>query len=123
MRTQIFAYKGFIGILSNSNSEGIINDPILQDSRGFSVDVKGIDISKEALGLLKKMKGHAGKDGELDIFKTADNIIIFSWLGGEYKIIDPKKSSFSLENDSSLFTPLDEGPEPPEEFINFINSL
>lgn len=123
MRTKVFAYKGIIGIQSSDTAEGLINDPTQSGQLGFIVDSNFVDISKEAFSLLKKIKNGNDSIGDIDVFQTADNRITFAWLGGQLRAIDPKKSEFAKNSNIDLLTPLEKGPEPPEEFINFVNSL
>ncbi|MDD5650621.1 MAG: hypothetical protein PHF86_09430 [Candidatus Nanoarchaeia archaeon] len=66
MRTQIFAHKGWIGIKSNVNAEGLLNKPLDKGQLGFVVNADFVDISPDALELLKQVPLSGDDLGEVD---------------------------------------------------------
>ena len=54
MRTKVFAYKGWVDIQSDVNAEGLLNKPLDKGQLGFVLNASFVDISPEALELLKK---------------------------------------------------------------------
>ena len=102
MRTKVFAYKGVIGIESSVDAEGLLNKPLESGQLGFVLNSKCVDISKEALELLKKVKPSGDDIGDVDIFKADDNRIIFCWLGRNKKEFKPEDATGSSEYNPSL---------------------
>jgi hypothetical protein len=103
MRTKVFSYKGWVGIQSDVKAEGLLNKPLDKGQLGFVLDANFVDISPEALELLKKVPLSGDCIGEVDIFKSQKEII-FSWLGGPLKMFQPEKISGSSSYDASLIT-------------------
>lgn len=108
MRTKIFAYKGVIGIKSALTADGIVNNPeengLVFNERGhvmldenkqkiripvFLVRASCVDISPEALDLLKKIKKGKEPIGEVMSYKAGE-VDIFGWTGGPLKILSSK---------------------------------
>jgi hypothetical protein len=121
MRTKVFAYKGFVGIVSNPKAEGLLNDPLKPGQLGFIVDADYVDIQPEALELLKKVRTSGDDIGEVDAWKCADGKTAFSWLGGPWKVFSPDEEgcTSSRTYDPSLLKAT-EGVETPQDFIEFI---
>ena len=119
MRTQVFAYKGFIGIVSAAKAEGILNSPLEPGQLGFVVDASFVDVSAEALELLKTVPGSSDDLGEVDVFE-AQGKIIFSWLGGPWKMFKPTEVSSSSIYEPTLLKAC-EGVVVPQDFINFVD--
>jgi hypothetical protein len=86
MRTQVFAYKGFVGIKSDFKAEGLLNKPDQPGQLGFVVDAAFVDISPEALEILKKIPRSGDDIGEVDVFGDDKGKVIFCWLGGNMKV-------------------------------------
>lgn len=103
MRTKVFAYKGWIGIQSDVNAEGLLNKPLDKGQLGFVVNASFVDISPEALELLKEVPPSGDCIGDVDIFKSEKGTI-FSWLGGPLKMFQPHQISGSNSYDASLIT-------------------
>jgi hypothetical protein len=121
MRTQVFAYDGWVGISSGTEAEGLLNKPMNAGQLGFVVDAAFVDISPEALELLKQVPKSIDDLGEVDIFKSTDKII-FSWLGGVKKMFKPEQITSSNSYDASLITttvPI----KPDQAFVLVIRSM
>ena len=105
MNTQIFAYRGLIGIASGYDFDGIIASPAPPDVHlGFVVDTSCVDISQEAFDLLKTIKRGSVGFGEFDIWETGGDApnCLFFFGGSPYTIIDPKDVETTREYDPSL---------------------
>jgi hypothetical protein len=104
MKTQVFAHKGWVGISSSTDAEGLLNKPMDAGQLGFVVDAAFVDISPEALELLKRVPKSSDDIGEVDIFGSNDGMIIFSWLGGIKKMFKPEHVSSSNSYNPSLIS-------------------
>lgn len=121
MRTQVFAYKGFIGIKSDVKAEGLLNNPMKPGQLGFIIKSECVDIQPKALDLLKTIPKSCDAIGDVDIEKYSDGRITFSWLGGPMQVLDPKQVSGSRDYDPSLIA-AKEGVETPKDFIDYIDT-
>lgn len=121
MRTSVFTYKGYIGIESDVKAEGLLNSPTQPGQLGFVVDANSVDIQPEALELLKTIKKGSDSLGDVDVFSAGDKIV-FSWLGGPLRLIDPKKITGSRDYNPSLLKSNVE-VKPTEEFIKAVDSM
>lgn len=121
MRTQIFSYKGVIGIQSDVKAEGLLNDPLQSGQLGFVINADYIDIQPEALELLKTVKKSGDDIGEVDVFESEKGVI-FSWLGGPLKAFIPDQITGSSTYNAYLLKTTNENIKPPQEFINFVES-
>lgn len=121
MRTKVFAHKGVIGIQSDVNAEGLLNKPLENGQLGFVIDAKFVDISQDALILLKEIKRSCDDIGDVDIYKSGDKVI-FSWLGGPLKGFRPSEVSGSNSYDASVVSAIN-GVETPEDFMAYVNAL
>jgi hypothetical protein len=119
MRTKVFAYKGVVGVESSYKAEGLINHPAEPGQLGFVVDANFVDISKEALDILKTIKRSSDDIGDIDIFAAKD-IVCFCWTGSCKQVIKPDYFEGSNTYDPSLITRTCE-VEVPEEFKTFID--
>lgn len=122
MRTKVFAYNGFIGIQSIHTAEGLLNDPTQIGQLGFVVDAKFVDISPDALELLKKVSKSHDDIGDVDVFGASDDMVIFAWLGSNLRIIDPENCEGSRDYDASLLTACTEPIEVPEDFKKVVDA-
>lgn len=120
MRTQVFAYKGHIGILSDPKAEGLLNEPLKPGQLGFVVKASCVDISPEALDLLKKVPGSSDDIGEVDAHKSNDGDAVFSWLGGPRKTFMPDQVTASNDYHPELLmtSPI---VTIPEDFIKYVD--
>ena len=120
MKTTIFAYKGIIGIQSSPDAEGLIAKPG-NGNLGCVIDAASVEIQKEALDLLLKIrKGHDDL-GDFDVFQADDKKIIISWLGGYLKVFIPNKTETSRDYNPKLLVATD-GVVAPKEFIDYIDA-
>lgn len=122
-RTTIFAYKGFIGIKSSTDAKGLLNNPLALGQCGFVVDAKYVDVSPEALELLKKLPKSGDCIGDFDIHSCIGDVpVVVSWLGGSLKMLDLKQDiSGSRNYDPSLLKPC-QNVEIDPDFITAIDS-
>jgi len=118
MRTKIFAYKGIVGIQSGPDAENMVAKPE-NGNLGCVLEAQGIDISPEALELLKSIPRGRDGLGEVDVFQAGDKII-FGWLGGYMKAILPEQCETSRDYNPSLLNST-EGVEAPEDFRKFVD--
>jgi len=51
IRTKVFAHRGYIGIMSAFDADGILNKPEQKGQLGFVVKAACVDIQPEALEL------------------------------------------------------------------------
>ena len=122
MRTQVFAYRGAIGINSNKNAEGLINRPGERGQLGFVANAAFVDISPEALSLLKTIKPSNDDIGDVDVFKAANGVVVFSWLGHDKKAFYPAQVTGSNHYQPDLLVASD-NVEIPDEFKDHIDSI
>lgn len=119
-RTQVFSYDRFVGIQSSTEVQGLLNDPFKEGQMGFVLNASAVDISQEALDLLKKVKKSGDCIGDIDIFAAGDEAC-FCWLGGTKKVIDTENPdiSGSRDYDASLLDGRVNIVEniPPAEFV------
>ena len=121
IRTQVFAYKGIVGIKSDVNAVGVLNKPAEVGQLGFVCDAAFVDISPEAIEILKKIPKSGDCIGDVDVWKTNDGKVIFGWLGGPLKMVDPKDDiSGSRSYDPSLLSP-SKGVEIDKDFIMVVD--
>ena len=121
MRTQVFAYKGVVGIKSDFKAEGLLNKPDQPGQLGFVVDASFVDISPEALKLLKKVPRSGDDIGDVDVFKTNGKMVVFAWMGGPMKAFKPEDGvSGSSSYDASLLKANPSVVADPE-FMKFID--
>jgi len=72
MRTQIFAYRGVIGALTDLNEGKFINDPKSEGQLGCVIHTSEIDITKEAKELIKNAPREGGSFAPIMLTKHAD---------------------------------------------------
>ena len=120
MRTTVFAYKNAIGIQSDVKAEGLLNDPSQPGQLGFIINAKFVDISPEALVLLKKIKKSGDAIGDVMTDKHGDNVM-FSFLGGPLALLS-KKSEADRDYQPNLLTAT-EGVIVPDNFKEFIDDI
>jgi hypothetical protein len=114
MKTKVFIFRDYIGIESSPECEGIMAHPAA-GSLGVVCYANSVEFSPEAVELLKTIKKSDDDLGDVNIFQTLDNTIIFSWMGGYKRLVDPSNSQFSRSCDTSLLVPT-EGVEPSDGF-------
>jgi hypothetical protein len=121
MRTQVFTHKGYIGIMSDVKAEGLINNPSQPGQLGFVVDASFVDIQPEALEILKQIKKGRDSLGDIDVFQAGDKVV-FSWLGGQLNLLDPKRVSGSRDYNPSTLKSNSE-VKPPQDFIDAVDNI
>ncbi len=120
-KTKIFAYKGYVGIQSTPDAEGMIAKPE-GGNFGCVVDADKAEISTEALELLKKVKRGRSSLGDIDVFQADDKMIILGWIGGYLNAFKPSDVEGSREYKPELLKAT-EDVEIPVEFKTYIDSL
>jgi len=121
MRTQVFQHKGILGIQSDFEAEGLLNDPSQPGQLGFVVNADFVDIQPEALELLKKVKPSHDDIGDVDVFQASDGVLVFSWLGGNLRAMNPDVIQGSNSYHPELLKTSD-NVVTPQEFIDFLES-
>ena len=107
--------------MSSPEAEGMIAKPE-NGNLGCVVNAANIDISVDALELLKKVKKGKGGLGDIDVFKADEGLIIFGWLGGYLNAFLPKDILASRDYSPELLNAI-EGVEADQDFMNYIDSL
>lgn len=122
MKTTVFVYKGYVGILSSFDAEGLLNQPKDAGQLGFVVDAASVRFSPEAVEELRKVRKSHDAIGDVDVFRADDGMVVFSWLGGPKKIFRSGDVEGSRTYDPALLTP-DPTVEIPEDFKTYVDSL
>lgn len=122
MKTTVFVYGGYIGILSSFDAEGLLNQPKDAGRLGFVVDAASVRFSPEAVREFHKIRKSRDAIGDVDVFRVNDGRVVFSWLGGPKKIFQVRDVEGSRTYDPTLITP-DPTVEVPEEFKRYVDSL
>ena len=122
MRTQVFAYKGYVGIESDFNAEGLINNPAGDGQLGFVVDAAFVDIHPDALEILKKIPKSHDDIGDVDVFRAGPHIV-FAWLGGNLKVLDLKQDISGSNSYEPELLKSNPDVQTPQKFIEFIDTL
>jgi hypothetical protein len=121
VKTNVFAYKGFVGIESSLQANGLLNSPAEPGQLGFVLDAAHVNFSPEAVEELKKVKRSGDDLGEVDIFEASEGRVIFGWLGGPLKAFKPELIEGSNSYDASLIKASEEPVAIPVEFKEFID--
>lgn len=120
MRTQVFTYKGILGVQTSLKAEGLLNDPKDKSQLGWVFNAKHIDIQPEALQVLKRIKRDSGDLGEIDIFETENRDVIFAWVGGKKRIFDPDNITGSSTYDPDLIKRT-VAFKTPKDFVKYVD--
>lgn len=120
MRTQVFAHKGMVGIMSDLNADGLLNRPQDTGQLGFVLDAAFVDIQPEALELLKMVKKSSDDIGDVDVWESGGTVI-FGWLGGPMKAFKPSQVEGSSSYDISLLKSVN-GVKTDPKFIQFVEA-
>jgi hypothetical protein len=121
MRTQVFEHRGILGIQSDFQAEGLLNDPSQPGQLGFVVNADSVDIQPKALDLLKKVKSGHDDIGDVDVFQASDGVVVFAWLGGNLRAMNPDDIQGSNSYHPELLK-ASENVVTPQEFIDFVES-
>lgn len=121
MKTKVFAHKGIIGISSDENADGVIAK-FGNGNIGCVCDASQVEISKEAFDLLLTIPRGRDSLGDIDVFKANDGMVIFAWLGGYLKVLDPKKIQASREYNPKLLN-ITDGVITTKDFISFVDNM
>lgn len=123
MRTQVYAYKGFLGVNSFPFADGMIASPITGMKIGCVIEKSCVDVSPEALELIRKIPvneeympaidliDHPNKEGVQLLFFASDGGYKSAYVPGQVCVLP------TLNVDE---LPVTDGVEVPQEFIDFI---
>ena len=117
MRTKVFAYKGIIGIKSYAETI-FLNDP--QACKMFLVDANTVDISPEALALLKKLKKGDASIADIMSYKAGDTKV-FGWSETLVKIITKAVVADKCYNPDMLKAVM--GVQIEKSFMAYVDKL
>lgn len=122
VKTKVFVYKGVLGIQSDIKSEGLLNNPANDGQLGFVLDASKVEFQQEAIDWLKKVKPSSDDFGGVDVFKTNEGMIVFSWLGGPLRLCMNQSEIDGSSNYHPELLTATEGVEAPEAFKIFVDS-
>jgi len=123
MVTQITEYRGIIVIESDYKTEGLINDPLQTGQLGFIVQADKIKFSQGAIDCLKKVQKSRDAIGEVMCDNNGpDNTVLFSWLAGPKRFIEPGKHKADRDYNPSLLTACTEELVTDPEAVKIIDS-
>jgi len=118
MKIKIYQHKGIIGIESDHLNSPFISK-VGNGNLGCTVDGKDVQISPEALELLKDIKEGRGSLGDIECFEASDGSTVFGWIGGFRRVVIPSKSEGGRGFNPSLLTPTS-GIEADPSFIDYV---
>jgi hypothetical protein len=101
MHAHVTAYKGLL-VLELRVEKSIENEVVSSLDKPGNLgqiimdSAKNVGISEQALALLKTVRRGSDSLGDIDWFKSGDKAV-FGWLGGPYRIADPKVIEGSRE--------------------------
>jgi hypothetical protein len=125
MKTKIFAYKGHLGAETNIEEGKFINDPKSPGQLGVVVDIKEIEITKEAKEILKKAKKNGGSFSEVMLTRHADgnkDSVASIGLVGFYKHHFGKDVMIGRDCDTSIIDLMSDSEiEIPKDYKEFID--
>ena len=121
MKTQIFVHKGFLGIKSSLDAEGLLNDPTDGNQLGVVVDASCCEFQQAAIDRLKKVPKSHDCIGDVDVFQAEDKVV-FAWMGGLLAVFkEDDDISGSSTYSPELLKPAEF--ETPQDFVEFIDSI
>lgn len=125
MRTKIFSYRGIVGIKSDPKAEGLVNDPDGPNQMGYVLDASHIDVSQEALDILKNIKKGTSSFAEIDVFKDNSGRVILGFFGGPLVMIHPTETEASRDYEPTLLDGVAKlvPNEPPEDFRVVVHDM
>lgn len=82
--TIVYAYKGVIGIKSDKECDGLVNDPNGRNGMLYIIDTQHIKFSQEAIDLIKKIPVGTNSIGDIMAYKAAD-MVLFAFRSGPIK--------------------------------------
>ena len=124
MKTEIFAYKNFIGALTDIDNGKFLNDPRGEGQIGCVVPVDEILITKEAKDLLLKAKREGGSFSPIMLIKALDGRCSIGLLGLEKHAYNADGALISRDCDLSVLdNMLDSEIGIPKDFIDYVDSV
>ena len=121
MDTKIFAHKGYLGIQSSYEAEGLENNPKDNKDLGFVVNAAYCAIQPAALEILRNVPKSNDDIGEIDVFKDKEGTVFMCWLGGSMVAFEPNSDiSIKRQYMPELLTATDF--ETPVDFIDFVEA-
>lgn len=119
MKTSIFAHRGYIGIESSVITEGLLNDPFMDNS--IKVDASKVLISKEAVDLFKAMP--KGKDQNGLKIKLENGVTSIEWPEVTRLAIDPRDTPTTDDFNPTGLVASEEAPAVPQGFIDMVDEM
>jgi len=106
-KTMVFAYNGILGLLAGKT---FVNDPTQPGTLGPVVALDQLEITQEALDLLKTIPKREDSVGDVMAWSTSADAslppaIVFGWLGGPLHMLNPKGASADRDYDPDLLAP------------------
>jgi hypothetical protein len=99
--TNVFAYKGYIGIQCEPDATGMINDPTQPGQMGIVMDLSHMRFTTEAVELLKTLNKSRGSLGDIMCWKAGEQRC-FAWMGGYYMMFKPENVEADRDYNPSL---------------------
>lgn len=115
---KVFSHRGIIGIESSPYDKAILAHPG-GGNIGVVADASLVEISEDALQLLKTIKVGRDSIGDVDCFRSGDKII-FGWLGGYCMPINPKGAEAARGFKPELLK-VSPNVFPSSEFVQFVD--
>lgn len=122
MKTQIFAYKGWLGATTDLENGKFINNPKEQGQLGCVVHTSEIEISKEAKDIIREAKREGGSFAGLMLTKHADGSGASIGLMGFWKHNYGTEPMIGRVCDLSILDDMPETDVPvPEDYKEFVD--
>jgi hypothetical protein len=115
MKTQVFVYGGYLGVSSHPETEGLVAATGL----GIVINSQGLEISQEAIDVLRKARKAGGSYAPLQVFAGPDKSVIFGWEGSWKSIFPIDEVQLGRDDDPSLLQPSE--VEVPQDFRDFVD--
>lgn len=123
-RVQIFAYKGYVGISGDMFSPGILSDREFVQNMGIIADLNEVQVSPEAIELLKTIKVNEHEVGDVDVLPTFDGDgAIIAIQGGYDRVIVPSEAECGTDTNWDLLKPYDGEIQIPEMFRDLVEIM
>lgn len=122
MLTNVFAYKGIIGIACNPQASGLINDPTQPGQLGVLIDLQYMRFTTEAVNLLKTINKGRDSIGDIMCWQAGDKKC-FGWMGGWLMLFKPEQAVADRDYAPELITSelIDDSIVIPQGFIDAVD--
>jgi hypothetical protein len=128
MKTRIYAYKNVLGVDTNVEVEGLINDPKSSGQLGMVIRTDAVEITPSAKEMLRNAKREGGSFAPIMLTKHANpdehGKSSFGVLGFGKAVFSKDDLAIGRECDKSVLDDMTEiGEEQvPEDFKAFVDS-